>query len=194
MKTIKIKGKSYTPVNERLKSFRASKKMNEKTDQMISIEDRVVHCNDKEVIMEVTIKDHNNRVISRAHAHEYRDNSNINKTSFLENCSTSALGRALGYLGIGIDTEFASVDEMLGAVGSKKIDQNQSQEIQIQPSTTKTRKSVWLSEDQFNATMICENPKQVEAVIKKYSDPESGYKMKKLYKQELDQRLEILTK
>ena len=39
-----------------------------------------------------------------AHSQEYRDSSYINKTSFVENGFTSALGRALGYLGIGIDT------------------------------------------------------------------------------------------
>ena len=164
MKTIKIKGKNYTPVNERLKSFRASKMLNDKSDQMISIEDKLIHCNDKEIIMEVIIKDHKNRVISRAHAHEYRDNSNINKTSFLENCSTSALGRALGYLGIGIDTEFASVDEMLGAVGSKAVEVNSTTTNSRQPA--KDRK--WLSEDQFNKTMICNDQKMIQNVFEKY--------------------------
>ena len=42
--------------------------------------------------------------------------SQINKTSALENCETSAVGRALGMLGIGIDGSIASADEVKNAV------------------------------------------------------------------------------
>ena len=38
--------------------------------------------------------------------------SNINKTSYVENCETSAVGRALAMLGIGIDTSIASANEV----------------------------------------------------------------------------------
>ena len=43
-------------------------------------------------------------VIAVGHAHEERSPYNINKTSYVENCETSAIGRALAMLGIGIDT------------------------------------------------------------------------------------------
>tara|TARA_R100000231_G_scaffold95328_1_gene71502 strand:- start:10 stop:552 length:543 start_codon:yes stop_codon:yes gene_type:complete len=180
MKTIQIKGRKYTPVNERLKSFRASKKMIEINDQIISIEDRVITCNDKEIIMECTIKTPNGRVISRAHAHEYRDNSNINKTSFLENCSTSALGRALGYLGIGVDDSFASVDEMINAL------QNQDLIQEVKPDV-ETQNKKWLTEDQFNKTMICKDPGMIQNVMDKY-------KMKKDYRLKLELQLNTLNK
>ena len=42
--------------------------------------------------------------------------SNINKTSYVENCETSAVGRALAMLGIGIDTSIASANEVEDAI------------------------------------------------------------------------------
>ena len=45
----------------------------------------------------------------------------VNKTAALENCETSAIGRALGFMGIGVIDSVASVDEMrkAGANGSR---------------------------------------------------------------------------
>ena len=43
----------------------------------------------------------------------------INKTSALENAETSAVGRALAFLGIGVIDSVASVDEINKATGSK---------------------------------------------------------------------------
>ena len=63
----------------------------------------LIDLNEKEGVFKVSILNENDDIIASAHAQEYRDSSYINKTSFLENGFTSALGRALGYLGIGID-------------------------------------------------------------------------------------------
>lgn len=46
----------------------------------------------------------------------------VNKTSALENCSTSAVGRALAYLGIGVIDSIASVDEINKAQTSQPVD------------------------------------------------------------------------
>jgi len=45
--------------------------------------------------------------------------SNINKTSYVENCETSAIGRALAILGIGIDTSIASANEVQDAIAKQ---------------------------------------------------------------------------
>src|ERR1700732_370789 len=50
-----------------------------------------------------------------AHAEEYRAASEINQTSALENCETSALGRALAFLGYGSANSIASAEEVSGA-------------------------------------------------------------------------------
>ena len=55
-------------------------------------------------------------VISTGTAQESQDANMINKTSYIENCETSAIGRALGMAGIGIDGGIASADEMQNAL------------------------------------------------------------------------------
>ena len=111
MKTINIKGKEYIPVNERLKHFRNSEEF-----KGYRINEEVIDLTDKEGVFKATIFDNEGNPISAAHAQEYRDNGYINKTSFVENGFTSALGRALGYLGIGIDASIASSDEVQTAI------------------------------------------------------------------------------
>lgn len=115
MKSIKIKGKDYITVNERLKHFRL-----DDTYKGWNIIEDVAEINSNEIIVTVTITDDEGEVRSKASSQEYRDSSMINKTSFLENAATSAVGRALGYLGIGIDTSIASAEEMRGAVGKQE--------------------------------------------------------------------------
>ena len=126
MKSVNIKGKQYITVNERLLHFRK-----QPIFKGWRIVEELVELNDKEGVFKVSILDTENNLISSAHAQEYRDSSYINKSSFLENGYTSALGRALGYLGIGIDTSIATADEMVNALSNqnkvKKVDTNTNQ-------------------------------------------------------------------
>lgn len=54
-------------------------------------------------------------MVSTGHAEEYRLDGLINQTSALENCETSALGRALSFLGFGSVNSIASAEEVIGA-------------------------------------------------------------------------------
>jgi len=144
MKTINIKGKDYITVNERLKYFRSDDGY-----RQWRINEEIIDINDKEGIFKVTIFDNVGNPIASAHSQEYRDSSYINKTSFLENGFTSALGRALGYLGIGIDTSIASADEVSNAVQNQKDDKP------------------WLTEQQLKATLKG-SKEQASAVIKNF--------------------------
>tara|TARA_R110002096_G_scaffold7741_5_gene33179 strand:+ start:101 stop:499 length:399 start_codon:yes stop_codon:yes gene_type:complete len=56
------------------------------------------------------------------HAEEVRGSSNINKTSALENCSTSAVGRALGWCGFASTESIASADEVKVAIARQKTE------------------------------------------------------------------------
>jgi signal recognition particle GTPase len=58
----------------------------------------------------------NGNVLATGHASEIEGSSNVNKTSALENAETSAVGRALGILGIGIESSIASAEEVSNAV------------------------------------------------------------------------------
>lgn len=58
--------------------------------------------------------------IATGWAEEVRGSSNINKTSALENCETSAVGRALGFAGFGSAESIASADEVEVAIARQK--------------------------------------------------------------------------
>jgi hypothetical protein len=52
-------------------------------------------------------------------AYEKENSTFINKTSYIENCETSAIGRALGIAGFGIDTSVASAEEVQNAIANQ---------------------------------------------------------------------------
>lgn len=122
MRTINIKGKEYVPVNERVKEFRAKY-------PELRIITELVSLDENSVVMVAKIVDKERNVLATGYAQEDRNSSNINKTSYVENCETSAVGRALGMFGIGIDASMASADEVANAIDrqealKQKIDKN----------------------------------------------------------------------
>jgi len=113
MKTINIHGKQYVEVKERIKYFRENFKDWSLTSEVINLtEDRCV--------IKATISNEKGRVIASGIAYESKGSSYINKTSFIENCETSAWGRALANIGIGLDVAIASADEVLNAKAQDK--------------------------------------------------------------------------
>ncbi len=161
MKSVNIKGKEYITVNERLIYFRSQKQFNG-----WRISEELVSLDDKEGVFKATILNPDGFEMAVAHAQEYRDSSYINKTSFVENGFTSALGRALGYLGIGIDTAIASADEVKTAINNQSTD-------------TKS----WLNENQLLATLKG-TKEQAEKVI-------ANYKMKKEYREKINKQFNL---
>ena len=109
MKTIDIHGKPYVTVSERVKYFRGGQY------EGWSITTEIISADENHAIIKASVLDQNNEVISTGHAFELKQNTGINKTSHLENCETSAVGRALAFLGIGIDGGIASLDEIISA-------------------------------------------------------------------------------
>ena len=113
MKKIDIKGKEYVPVNERLKYFKEHY-------PGWAIQTEIVHLEEKFILMKATILDPEGTIMAQAHAYEREGSSFINSTSFVENCETSSVGRALGFLGIGIDTSIASFEEVANAINQQE--------------------------------------------------------------------------
>jgi hypothetical protein len=111
MKTVNIKGKDYVEVNERVKYFRTSKE-----SEGWSIETKLLKFSEGVCVVKATVLNAEGRKMAEGLAYEREDSTFINKTSYLENCETSAVGRALGFLGIGIDTSIASSDEVQNAM------------------------------------------------------------------------------
>ena len=105
---VNIRGKSYQTVAFRVSNFK------EKYPDH-SIETELIHRDERYVVIKAIIKNEDGRIIATGHGEEDRNQGNINKTSAVENCETSAIGRALAAFGIG-GTEFASANEVQNAI------------------------------------------------------------------------------
>ena len=109
MKTVNIKGKNYVEVNERLKYFREHFKG-------YSLLSEIVELTDERIVIKARILSPDLIEVANGLAYELAGSSFINKTSYIENCETSAWGRALANFGIGLDNSVASADEVSQAI------------------------------------------------------------------------------
>lgn len=108
--------KKYANVNERIKAFR-------KLYPTGFIETEIISNYDGVVVIKATAGyyvEHTSDVLEKVilgtgTAREDQNDSYINNTSFIENCETSAVGRCLAMLGLGIDSSIASVEEVNNA-------------------------------------------------------------------------------
>jgi len=115
LKTISIKGKPYVMVNEKIKHFRTAEEYLGWT-----LRSEIKTLNEDVVVIHAWVEDADGTIKADAHAQEFRNASMINKTSYIENCETSAWGRVLSNLGIGVDTSVASAEEVLGAINQQQ--------------------------------------------------------------------------
>ena len=105
---ISIKGKQYATVDSRVAAF-----WELFPDGRIATEE--LYDDGERCVFKACAYD-GDRLISTGHASEEKASSYINQTSYLENCETSAVGRALGFLGIGSNGSIASADEVQNAI------------------------------------------------------------------------------
>ena len=113
-------GKKYTEVAKRVEAFRKHFGLKYGIATDIVIDDG------KRVVMKAKIFDLANPTTSvgEGFAEEIRGSSNVNKTSAIENCETSAIGRALASCGLH-GGQYASVDEIIKAKNNEiNIDNN----------------------------------------------------------------------
>lgn len=113
IKTTDVKGKEYAEVNQRIKAFRSVCPNGAIVTEMLSNADGV--C-----VFRATVYDEEARILGTGTAYEKETSSFINKTSYIENCETSAVGRALGMCGFGIDTSLASAEEVQNAIKNQE--------------------------------------------------------------------------
>lgn len=133
--TVNIKGKKYSTVNERHKhllEYFPEARFNEEV--LFHDADRVI------VKTELYISD---TIYAVGHAEEFRNSSFINKTSALENCSSSALGRCLAAFGLS-GSEYASAEELVNALNNQnKNTQSTTKKVsiedEIKKQTTETK-------------------------------------------------------
>lgn len=106
-------GKSeYVMVKTRLQYFR-------KHYENASIDTDHVFFDGKSIMCKTTIHV-DGKLVATGMAHEEKSKNNINATSFVEVCETSAVGRALGMMGIGITNSVATYDEVKNAIAQQE--------------------------------------------------------------------------
>lgn len=169
IKTTDIKGKNYAEVNQRIKAFRMVYPTGTIETKLISNENGV--CIFKAIVG--FIDDNNNMIIlGTGNAYEKEGSSFINKTSYIENCETSAVGRALGMAGFGIDVSIASAEEVQNAI--QQQDDIKAQELGEQllghkeiDILQKTAEKYNKSETDITAILIKHGYKEFKEVKKK---------------------------
>lgn len=114
MKKIKIKGKPYIMVHERVKEFH-------RENPQGKIETEIIEFSDERFITKTIVTpDTKNpdRFFTGIACEKIVDSSS------LENCETSSCGRALGFYGIGVDTSIASYEEVDRAIKLEDLNVN----------------------------------------------------------------------
>ena len=114
---VEIKGKKYSTVGLRISKLReyfgtnicTRFNLHEHTDEKVLVE-----C---EIIL---INNNNHTVLANGFAEKRRDTNFITRTSAVEFCQTTALGRACAGLGIIGDHNIASAEEIYGASEDNK--------------------------------------------------------------------------
>lgn len=125
----KIISKEYVEVNQRIKAFRMVYPNGSIKTEIIGLDNGIV-------TMKAVVFDELGTLLGTGHAQEKEESSFINKTSYIENCETSAVGRALGMCGFGIDTSVASYEEVANAMTN-------------QEPPKATQKQIWMIEDLY---------------------------------------------
>ena len=114
MKKIQIKGNDYVMVNERVMEFHRLYPNGSIETEIIEMTDRCI------TRTKVTPDVSNPNRYFTGIAYEKEGSNYINKTSFIEQCETSSVGRSLGFLNIGIGESIASAEEVSNAIHQQK--------------------------------------------------------------------------
>ena len=153
--TTDIKGKDYAEVNQRVKAFRMvyptgfiKTNLIGNQDGVCIFEAKVGYYNDA-VYENKQFKEE--IVLATGTAYEKENSTFINKTSYIENCETSAVGRALGMAGFGIDTSIASAEEVQNAINNQivTIEEANNYRFTFGKHKDKTIKEVYEEDDKY---------------------------------------------
>ena len=111
-----IHGKAYAEVPQRVQAFRCLYPEGYILTELVSNENGV--C-----VMRASVgyyREGEPVTLATGTAYEKEGSTNINRTSYIENCETSAVGRALGMLGLGSESSICSAEEVSTAIMQQK--------------------------------------------------------------------------
>lgn len=106
----------YVTVNTRIEKFYEQYPTGSIQTELISLQDGI--C----IFKAYAYRDKEDTKPCVGHAYEKEGSSFINKTSYIENCETSAVGRALAMMGFEIKKSIASKEEVENAKLQQEMD------------------------------------------------------------------------
>lgn len=109
--------KDYAEVNQRIRAFRMVYPDGFIITDIISHSDGIIVMQAKAGYY---LENGDAQILGTGTAFEDKKNGMINGTSYIENCETSAVGRALGMIGLGIDMSIASYEEVKNAMAQQE--------------------------------------------------------------------------
>ena len=123
--TTDVKGKQYAEVNQRIKAFRMLYPDGTIETELVSVDNGICIMRAK---IFANSQNGMRKLLGTGTAYEKENSTFINKTSYIENCETSAVGRALAMCGIGIDTSIASKEEVENAIKQQEENELEQKE------------------------------------------------------------------
>lgn len=153
--------KEYPMVTEKVKAFKSICPNG-------TILTELIHDDGASCVFKAIVKD-GDTILGCGHAKEEKDASFINKTSYIENCETSAVGRALSFAGFGGDDSIASADELANALENQnKVDKQTA--MAIMAKAQKDGVQINLLCDKYGVKRVYDlKPDQADEIVEKWS-------------------------
>lgn len=132
-----IKGRDYAEVPQKVAAFRKLFPMGTITTDIISL--------DAGMVVMKAVASVDGVILGEGLAYEKEGSTFINKTSFVENCQTSAVGRALSFIGLtGASESIASYEEVMNAKKQQKMMSEDEKKAQLKKLLQDTDSDVTL--------------------------------------------------
>ena len=168
--TINVMGKDYATIALRVAVARRN------LGSRLRIETEIMHNDNEVCVVKATIF-LNGLVVATGLAEEKKNASRINQTSALENCETSAVGRALAFCGITNDS-IASAEEVAAAIEQQS---SKTKEVlkSLQAVSHLGNYQKWISENKtFLADLKWNNPLSYNDFMKEFTSIKNQLKSK----------------
>ena len=181
MHSLNLKGSEYTQVQQRLEAFRKH------AGTAYTLDSEILQNDTKTILIKASIADKEGRVIATGLAEELRGSSNVNKTSAIENCETSAWGRALANLGLH-GGKMASVEEITIAQNKdKQIDAEAEHDEAVREEQNRQPVELEYKENILTALQNCKETWQCDKVVQENFDK---FKLIQKYSQQMAEELQ----
>lgn len=142
--------KDYIQVNERIIMFYEKYPEGSIQTEILLVD------NEKVIIKAYAYRNNKDQHPSTGHAEEIRNSNYINRTSAVENCETSAVGRSLANLGFEIKHSIASREEIQIALDKQEFINNSKAALEEERKQVfSSAKAKGLTNSQFKT--ICQN-------------------------------------